>query len=228
MSTRAPPNTRECRDDLIESFKNRILEVAVPRVTHVTNKQELVPLRRKFYPVEELRRIFNINNVRQILSHQCGDCLRHLPDRHPARPDEYPKKVLETDATLNLFALLVTLRHPLLISVFLTAYELGSLPLPRYFSWYDLNDRQFKHLPLKSKEQLAAAFQEQKWQFSVPTFTDGTFQSYEEGTILPFIDEEPIGRGGYGKVFKVWVHPNYCTLSPVQVSCLAQTSFTEI
>lgn len=211
-------NTRECRDDLIESFRNRVLEVAVPKTTHVNGRADLVEPRRKFYPVEELRKIFTINNVRQILSHQCTDCPKHLPASHPAHPSQYPEKVLETDATLNLFALLVLLRHPLIIGIFLTAYELTSLPLPRYFSLYDLNDRQFKHLPSRSREQLASAFQEQKWQFSVPTFTDGTFQSYQAGTILPFLDEEPIGKGGYGKVFKVWVHPSYCTLSPVQVS----------
>jgi hypothetical protein len=145
-----------------------------------------------------------------------------LPANHPAHPSQHPEKVLETDATLNLFALLVLIRHPLLIGIFLTAYELTSLPLPRYFSEYDLNDRQFKHLPSRSREQLAAAFQDQKWQFSVPIFTDGTFQSYQKGTILPFLDEEQIGKGGYGKVFKVWVHPSYCTLNPVQVSRLAQ------
>jgi hypothetical protein len=145
-----------------------------------------------------------------------------LPANHPVHPSKHPEKVLETDASLNLFALLVLLRHPLLIGIFLTGYELTSLPLPRYFSEYDLNDRQFKHLPSRSREQLASAFQDQKWQFSVPIFTDGTFQSYQKGTILPFLDEEHIGKGGYGRVFKVWVHPSYCTLNPVQVSRLAQ------
>jgi hypothetical protein len=216
-------NIRECHDDLIHEFVDSVLEVAVPRWTHINGEREQVLPRRRFYPTEALRRIFTITNVRRILAHECDNCSMHLANIQTAHPSQYAaERILRTDATLNVFALLVILRHPLLVGIFLTTYDLTSLPLPRYFSPYDLNDRQFRHLPYRAREQLASNFEEQKWQFSVPKFTDGTFESYQEGTILPYVDEEPIGRGGFGSVFKVWVHPNYCTLSPVQVSWLSK------
>lgn len=211
-------HARECRTDLIERYHDRIFEAAVPEWTQVSGRKEQVSLGRKFYPIEDLRKIFTLRDVKEILSHECQHCQRHLADNRTAHPSQYPpEKILKTDAAVSLFALLVLLRYPLLIGIFLASYDLDSLPLPRYFSLYDLKDRLFKHLPYNSKEKLAAEFQEKKWQFSVPKFEDGSFQSYEDGTILPFLNEKPIGSGGYGKVFKVWIHPHYCTLGPRQV-----------
>jgi hypothetical protein len=221
MPTQTVMNIRECHDEVIHEFVDKILEVAVPRWTHIRGEEESVMPRQQFFPTEALRKIFTISEVRKILSHECDNCSRHLADIHTAHPSQYsPDRILRTDAALNIFALLVVLHHPLLVGTFLTTYDPSSLPLPRYFSLYDLRDRQFNHLPYRAREQLAAKFHDQKWQFSVPKFTDGAFESYQEGTILPYVDEEPIGRGGFGKVFKVWVHPSYCTLSPVQVSWL--------
>jgi hypothetical protein len=206
--------TRECHGDLINHYKDRIYDSAVPETTRASGKKAPVPLRRRFYPIKDLQRIFTIDDVKKILFHDCKDCQEHLVNNKPAHPSQYqPEKILKTDATLSLFALLVFLRHPLLIGTFLISFDSNSLPLPRYLSTYDLMDRYFSHLPQKSREQLVSSFQEHKWQFSVPTFADGSFQSYEEGTILPFLDEVPIGSGGYGRVSRVYVHPYYCKAS---------------
>lgn len=210
--------TRECREDLIDEYFHKIDEAAVPEWTHINGTEEKVSARRKFYPIESLRKIFTIDDVKAILSHSCDNCPGHLSDNITAHPGQYPaESILKTDTTLVLFALLVQLRYPLLIGNFLISYDLNAIPLPRYITEFGLKDGQFKHLPYRSKEQLADAFQERKWQFSVPSFTDGSFQTYEKGTILPYLDEEPIGGGGFSKVFKVWVHPYYCSLSPTQV-----------
>jgi hypothetical protein len=161
----------------------------------------------------DLQHIFTIDDVVKILSHDCKHCQEHVANNEPARPSQYPpEKILQTDATLSLFALLVFLRYPLLIGTFIISFDSNSLPLPRYLSSYDLDDRYFSHLPQKSRDQLVPAFQEHKWQFSVPTFADGSFQKYEEGTILPFLDEEPVGSGGYGRVSRVYVHSYYCKI----------------
>jgi hypothetical protein len=211
--TSIPPPVRECHEALILGFGDEIAAVAVP------GGEKRIPKRRQFYPINSLRNIFGIEEIQKILDHKCENCPRHLPKNETAHPKHYsPDRILKTDAALSLFALLVSLRYPLLIGTFLMSYEDQALPLPRYFSEFDLQDRQFGHLPSRSREQLASAFQERKWRFSVPTFSDGSFQAYEEGIILPYLDEEIIGSGGSSKVFKVWVHPHYCTLTPSPVT----------
>jgi len=206
-------HTRDCHGDLINLYRDRIYDSAVPDETRASGKREPVELRKKFYPIEVLRQIFAIDDVKTILFHNCKDCQEHLVDNKPAHPSQYDVgKILQTDATLSLFALLVFLRHPLLIGTFIISFDPNSLPLPRYLSTYDLMDRYFSHLPPRSREQLVSAFQEYKWQFSVPTFTDGSFQRYEQGTILPFLDEVSIGSGGYGRVSRVYVHSYYCKI----------------
>jgi hypothetical protein len=168
--------------------------------------------------------------VKSILFHDCKDCQQHLVNIKPAHPSQYKAEmILQTDATLSLFALLVFLRHPLLIGTFLISFDSKSLPLPRYLSTWDLMDRYFGHLPRKSREQLVATFQQYKWQFSAPTFDDGSFQLYEQGTILPFLDEVPIGSGGYGRVSRVYVHSYYCKI-PVASSLVRfnRTQFTTV
>jgi serine/threonine protein kinase len=105
----------------------------------------------------------------------------------------------------------------------LISYDDRALPLPRHLSESDLLDRLFKHLPDRSRRSLTAAFQERKWQFSAPAFEDGSFQVYEEGTILPYLKEQRINGGGFSNVFKVEIHPHYCSLDIWRVSCPQQS-----
>jgi hypothetical protein len=207
------PSTRECPGALINQYKDRIYDCAVPQTTRATGRKTSVELRRRFYPIRDLRHIFTIDDVKAILNHDCELCQDHLTGNKPAHPSQYPaERILKTDASLSLFALLVSLRYPLLIGTFLISFGLDAVPFPQYLSTFDLMDRYFPHLPPRSREQLVSNFQDQKWQFSVPTFDDATFRRYEVGTILPYLDEEPIGSGGYGKVSKVYVHPYYCRM----------------
>lgn len=217
-----PPNTspiRECNNNLILATNDKIEEVAVPDITHITGEEQDVTLRRKFFPTSSLREILTLEHVKLILNHDCTNCARHLQGNRPAEPDQFPpQRIIATDSAINLFALLIYLRYPLLVGCFLSSYEDNSLPSPRYFSQYVLKDRQFIHLPSKTRDTVTQAFQDKKWNFSVPSFKDGSFQAYEEGTILPYIDESPVGEGAYGKVFKVTMHPEYCTFGSNKVT----------
>jgi len=204
-------NLRECHDELINSSRDKIFEIAVPNYTHMPDgEQHPVQSSRQFFPTKALRDIFTLEYIKAILDHKCEQCSRHMIKNPQARPvaQTAAKRIASTDSTINLFALLVIL----------SLYDDKNMPLPRYFSAYDLRDLQFKHLlPSRSKEQLVSEFQDKKWQFSTPIFSDDNFQSYQEGTILPYIDETPIGRGGYGTVIKVAIHPLYCSLGAKKV-----------
>lgn len=216
-----PPNTgsiRECDDELVFLTREQIEEIAVPDTTHITGEEQAVQLRRKFFPTSALREILTLDIVKQILNHKCTKCVNHLQGNRPAESNQStPERIIATDAGINLFGLLIYLRYPLLVGCFLSSYDDDSLPSPRYFSQFDLSDRHFKHLPTRPRANITQAFQDKKWNFSVPSFNDDSFQAYEKGTILPYIDETPVGKGGFGKVYRVKVHPEYCSLGSNQV-----------
>ena len=189
----------------MDEFRDKIFETRTPRKTLANG--------RDFFPTPALRDIFKPEQVKRILEHECDDCkslLRSIePTAHPG--PSFPTRISRTDEALNLFALLVYIKYPLLIGTFLVSYETNNLPDPRYFTQYDLNNRYFKALPNTQREQLIREFQDRKWQFSVPKlrFDDFSFLRFEEGTILPFLDEEMIEKGGFGQVYRLRIESGY-------------------
>lgn len=180
---------RQCRDDRIDDICDAIDQVSIPEYTRITGTKQEVEQRKRFFPTKSLREILNLEVVKSTLAHECDNCKNHLEGARAAQPSQYsPERILNTDAAVNLFALLILLKYPLLIGCFLSFYSDEALPEPRYFSQFDLRDRQFRHLQNdRSKHQLLTEFQEKKWRFSVPSLTDGSFQIYEEGTLLPYL-----------------------------------------
>lgn len=56
---------------------------------------------------------------------------------------------------------------------------------------------------------VAKEFHEQQWEFIAPVFSRSTLPRYLEGdTILPFLQEEIVGQGGFGVIYKVVLHDN--------------------
>lgn len=209
----------ECNDELIRSTYDRIRTTAQP-------EGPISPLHQKFFPTQSLKEILTLELVRQILNHHlvqpngCRECKSHLKNRPAVEPGgKDAERIIRTDSSLNLFALLVFLRYPLLVGCFLSTYEDGRVPSPRFFTQYDLADRSFNHLPQRQMQNLIEEFEDSKWQFSAPDFdNEGTFQIHPERTIMPYLQEDLIDEGAYGKVYKVKVHPGYCSQKFLKVS----------
>ncbi|OKL57877.1 hypothetical protein UA08_06715 [Talaromyces atroroseus] len=191
-----------CQDTKVRHFARRIEEVAVPNVPGVSSAK-------RFYPIISLREIFSNDEVQSILNHRCDECKKHLSGDNAASLDRSSAdKIMRSDAALSLFALLICLGYPLLIGCFLTFYG-RSIREPRLYSQSDLRDTVFKFLPERLREEVTMWFQQWKWQFSPPSFEDGSYQLYQQGTILPYLKEAKIGPGGFSDVYRVDIHPSY-------------------
>jgi hypothetical protein len=207
---------RPCEDQLVRRFADLIENKAVP------NNPEFSPAK-KFYPINSLREIFSNDQVQSILDHRCAVCKEHLSGDNAASLDRSSAdRIMGSDEALSIFALLVWLECPLLIGGFLISHD-RSMPLPAHFSRRGLQDRIFAHLPERLREQAVVSFETYKWRFSAPAFEDGSFREYEEGTILPYLEEKRIAHGAFSEVYKVEIHPSYCKLAHCKVSCLSSS-----
>jgi hypothetical protein len=62
---------------------------------------------------------------------------------------------------------------------------------------------------LKSKA-IAEEFYEFQWQFLAPVFSElKVHRLLHEETILPFLAEEYLGQGGFGKVYRTRIHESH-------------------
>jgi len=227
MATSGPSRLPQCHHQLITTTSDRIREIAQPDEPislhqNAYPSREPVSLHQQFFPTPSLKTIFTPDLVKQILVHgaQCPECETHLKKRPEVKPNAKDvERILKTDASLNLFALLVFLGYPLLIGCFLSTYAEGAIPSPRFFTRYDLSDRPFRHLPVKQMQFLTAEFEDAKWRFSVPDFDqEGTFQNHPERTLMPYLSQDRINEGAYGVVYKVTIHPGYCSDKFLEVS----------
>jgi hypothetical protein len=125
---------------------------------------------------------------------------------------------------IKIFAILVLIGEPKLIARFLNNYgyfeeELdGRLP----FDDPDLER-------LLGNSDSVNHFREKQWEFVAPVFSGGILpRTLREEVILPFIENEPIGRGGFGDVFKIKIHPAHQTInSGGLVRCLLMKIYSE-
>jgi hypothetical protein len=106
------------------------------------------------------------------------------------------------------FGVLVLMREEHLIVNFLQRDQLLRTRLDERLP------RQIEELvvTLGSKER-ADEFYESQWQFLAPVFSElkGHRLLHEE-TILPFLAEEYLGQGGFGKVYKTRIHQSHWLL----------------
>lgn len=131
MSPKLTQYTRDCPRDLINHYRDLIYDSTVLENTYASGRKTPMPLRKKFFPIIDLQHIFTIDDVKKILFYECKDYQEHVANNKLAHPSQYrAEKILQTDMTLSLFALLVFLRHPLLIRTFIISFDSNSLPLP--------------------------------------------------------------------------------------------------
>lgn len=56
-------------------------------------------------------------------------------------------------------------------------------------------------------------FYEKQWELATPTFHRGTINKFINGRfVLPFTEEQQIGEGAFGNVYKITLHPNHQSL----------------
>jgi hypothetical protein len=73
---------------------------------------------------------------------------------------------------------------------------------------------------LVGNEDFVRKFCEKQWEFIAPIFSGGILpRVLTKEVILPFIENEPIGRGGFGDVSRIRIHPAHQTINSGGLVC---------
>ena len=120
----------------------------------------------------------------------------------PRHKQESTAHIIREDA-LKVFSILVDLNWPQKLSSFIESDVLdSSLPL---------DEQSLKSLV----PQAWASFKALQWDYLAYRFRKGQYQiKLRQELVLPFIDQEPLGSGGYSTVYKVTIHPAHQSLIP--------------
>jgi hypothetical protein len=107
------------------------------------------------------------------------------------------------------FAILVCIKRPELISAFIQSDQMQ----PRYLDQRLPIDLQ-KLLTLIGDASTAAQFYSRQWEFIAPVFSLSSLsRNLEKETVLPFLESEDLGEGGFGEVRKILIHSSHHSLS---------------
>lgn len=184
-----------------------------------------VPEHQRFFPKSHIKRLFTDERIREVLECVCSRC----QDQKRMFSIRDPRSSLDTIASkpinghrngscaIILFALLVYIECPSLIFSFLDKrvgdHEVQS-DLTRFTAAYI----QQQYWP-KQHPKLTDKFHWNKFKFFVPFMGDDRYAEYPKGTILPFINEQQLGRtteageilneGSFGTVFAFEIVEEY-------------------
>jgi serine/threonine protein kinase len=167
-----------------------------------------------FYPLDGLINVYTLRKVLEILRCACETC---KTDR------EYFPKSIELEACgkkvvqsgVRLFALLVHIHHPALMLGF-AQKSYSVIEQPSTISNLDLTDKYWSTYREKASDYfqvLVREFQSYKYQFEAPVL-DGEYLDLGLEAILPFANEEKIGGGSYGTVYKFDIPEYHCQNFP--------------
>jgi hypothetical protein len=206
--------------------RDQLAKLAFPRTsTH--------DLSLRFYPRSDLKSAFTKDAINSILSCLCARCINHLSyigQSHLAdsarreRPSDFTERVLgrnSAHSAIALFALLVHCGYPIFIIRFLER-DLNDVTTIESYCRQERNisarDLEINHWPefrtLHSflSGQLAEMFIGAMHQFAPPVMEGRDHAVYGNRRIMPFFEEERLGRGTFGDVFGFKIHHDYLQL----------------
>lgn len=192
-------------------------------------------INQRFFPRDKILQLLTRERVLEILTCPCQKCrddgeYQEIVERF----HEYANRIVgnehrersTADTAVSLFALLIYIGSPLFIIGFLSRDGgANDNTLETGLSGFRNKALQETYWPkyLRMKPQGAAALaSEFKWyiyQFAVPHMNDSIYSVYDERTIMPFVNETPLGEmsedgefknpGAYGRVFAFEIWPEY-------------------
>lgn len=191
---------------------------------------------RKFFPRNGLKTLFTTQRVAGVLNCSCANCTTRVEVRTAVDLSRTCGAILgdgnsqkhDQHSSISLFALLVFIECPKFIFAFLDSScndrvleeQLNSFSTDRlrrsFWPNYDRYEPQ-------DAADLANEFRWHKYKFAVPHIDNGEFAIYDRATILPFINEEPLGRvtdkgevmqeGAFSRVYSFEILAEYRDLS---------------
>ncbi|QKX54772.1 uncharacterized protein TRUGW13939_01861 [Talaromyces rugulosus] len=174
---------------------------------------------RPFYPHDKLGEILTRDLVAQVLDCPCRNCRQYREDlKLVGQPSDWIDIIL--DDAISLFALLIFIDAAPFVACFLTR-QVNDQNIRGVAESFSNNigehywGRFHKHRGGDSRV-VAGQFRRNLFQFAVPTLTSRNYHTFEAKTILPFVEQERLGRteedgsvvneGAHGTVyaFKIW------------------------
>ena len=159
--------------------------------------------RRRFLPQDAVDKISTESNVCTVLK-ECQVSLYQV--------EELARNILQ--GARRIFMVLVLIDEPKAILRFV-----------KYDQFRQGNDLLDSKLPLTDLElsdvlgetTLVEKFAEAQWELAIPTFTRRSIpRVLHDDTIIPIIDAEFKGRGGFGEVFKIRFHPSHVHIAGIR------------
>lgn len=165
--------------------------------------------RHRFLPQDAVEKICTEANVNAILK----DC---------EVPEYYVKELIRNilESVRRIFLVLVSIDTPTAISSVLQYDQFGQTA-----------DHLDSKLPFTAGElgqifdegALVEKFAEAQWELAIPTFTKRSIPRVLHGeTILPILNVEFKGKGGFGEVSKIRFHPSHLRMSGIPNETVCQ------
>ncbi|MCJ1262496.1 hypothetical protein MMC22_002366 [Lobaria immixta] len=198
-----------------KKLKRHIDAVAVP-------DDQDIPNHKRFFPQTQLRRLLTETTIQDVLRCSCRSCKSRVEAARESDLVESSRKILS--CTILTFALLVHIKCPQFIFSFIHRdFHDGQLldmlqypsiaHIPATF-WPIYHQRN----PAESNK-LAKSFKSHRQRFAIPLMGDGLYTIYDESTILPFVNEKPVGtknedgeivqEGACGRIFSFEIVKEY-------------------
>jgi len=159
--------------------------------------------RRRFVPCEAVDELATEADISDILR-DCQTSTQHI--------DELAHAVL--DGACMIFLVLVMIKEPTKIINFV-----------KHDQFRQRHDRLDAKLPFPAQElwdilgrtPIAEEFLEIQWELAIPTFSRRSIpRVLQYDTVLPILEDEITGRGGFGEIHRTRFHPSHLHLAGIR------------
>lgn len=194
----------------IESSRLEVLNVEDPDSVASNG----AALEKKFFvPWAALVELLSRGNIRAVLK----ECIEIT---HLYKIDEL-LDIISNGGGLRVFAILLVIQRPHLIKKLVEKLRLenhhldSNLPFDPETLFSITEDAEASH-----------QFADRQWEFIAPVFRkDQSYRSFCNRTVLPFTEQEELGRGAFGRIYKVTIPASHMVSEKQEFSKKARLSF---
>jgi hypothetical protein len=215
----------DSREPLCSQLRETIGSLATPDLEEIGHHKQ-------FYPRDKLRDVLTRKQVEKLLSCACVRCRTdvarlklvgdsfHDVDSIVGRigSNQHP-----AETAISLFSLLLYIGHPQFIAAFLQQ-RCNDHVFDTQTSDFSIEKLQrtfgaaYNKRHSEESLRIAKLFRKNMFEFAIPRMDSGSYTIYDGRTILPFVNEKPLGRhedgefiqeGAYGRVFSFEIWDEY-------------------
>jgi len=184
-----------------------------------------------FFPEACVVEVLTDEVIVWVLGCSCNQCekdAKYSDFCHDPRTEYLESITNKNRKRLKLFAILIYIEHPVLVSGFVSQNIDDKAMEDRHSNELGRMDRYWPNLRKKESEEgveqvglanaeakgIVDAFLKVRHQFLLPTIDTDSFVAFDDNRILPFINQRRVtkAKGNYGTVFSFQFYPGYLAL----------------